>query len=277
MARLNHGSQARLERVGPIEIVEARYGNVGRHAHSTSTCREHDADCREVIAADQRGDRVGRCEQMRGGIGGRGEVGMTNGNAFLMDRKSAAAQSIAETFRTLQRGREVGLPCEEADPLVSMIDHVGHHRRKGLPVLDSDAVEVDIGEPVDHDRRDAMFAQVGQRAVIATARWRDDDPIDSPLVQRGHDLEFPIGVVLRVREKNHHSEFRAFLLDGVDDVGKVPVSRGRNSEADRTRGRSCQGSRHCVGRVTERANGVLDRSGRVDADEPRAIENMGNG
>jgi len=109
-----------------------------------------------------------------------------------------SVSSVAKSICPLQRSGEIGLACQEADPLVSMAHHVSHHRRKHLPVLDSDTVEGDIGKTINHHRRNTLFAQVGQRAVVETARGRDDDPVDASLVKGRDHFEPPRGSRLNV-------------------------------------------------------------------------------
>lgn len=188
-----------------------------------------------------------------------------------------AAQPFAEALETLDRGGECGLARQEADPPVTQTREVSHEVDECRLVLDPDGVERKIRHPVEHERGEAVLAKGGEGTTVRIAAGRDDDAVDAPLMQRRHHLQLAFGAVVRVAEQHHHAELGAFLLDRVDHVGDIAITRRRHSRPDRLARLPGQRTREDVGRVADRADRVADRLRGFRAGETRAIDHVRDG
>src|SRR5438309_541798 len=117
-------------------------------------------------------------------------------------------------------------PMPEFD---QMVDEV----RGWFLVLASDLVEMVPGQTVDEDGRKVMFGEVPQRMSAAVGPGCDQHPIDAPLVQSAHDLQFATRVLVRFGQEKHVAELGELRFNDVYKIREVRVRNRRDGQADR--------------------------------------------
>ena len=156
-------------------------------------------------------------------------------------------------------------------------DQVVHQLDRRPLVLDADLVEAVGHQTIDQHRRQPVVGEIAQHALIGIGGRGEHDAVDPALVQRLDHLELVGRIVVRVGQQDHQAVPGAFGLDRADDLAEIVVGDGREGEADRVGGRAGERPGQDVGRVADRADGVLDRAHRRRADLAGPVQHVGHG